>query len=294
MLSVDHAVLRTILYADVFAFPLSLDEIVHFLIHPVPLSREVIAQRLERSPFLREHLYVQDGYYATCERADIVALRQAREQLAGGMIAEAVRYGRWLARIPFVRMVALTGALAMCNPAHPRDDYDFFLITAPRRVWTARLWAVALVRLARLRGVRLCPNYVLAQDHLAQSRRDLYVAHEVVQMIPLYGREYYERMLALNDWTHGFMPNAQQRTQAYLSEADGWMKPWLEWVLSGRLGDGLERWEQRRKQRRLARLLNQQSDARLDDFSVKGHFVDHGQRILEAYQERLRRYGLEV
>ncbi|MCS6835161.1 MAG: hypothetical protein NZ750_03980 [Anaerolineae bacterium] len=293
MLSVDRAVLCTILYADVFAFPLNLDEIAHFLIHPVPLPRELIAQRLMQSPFLRERLYMQDGYYAICERSDIVALRQAREQIAEGMMAEAVRYGRWLAHIPFVRMVALTGALAMRNPAHPRDDYDFFLITAPRRVWLARLCAVVLVRLARLRGVHLCPNYLLAQDDLAQARRDLYMAHEVVQMIPLYGREYYERMLAENDWTQDFMPNAQQRTQAYLSEVDGRLKAWLERMLAGRLGDGLERWEQRRKQRRLTRLLSHESDARLDSSSVKGHFVDHGQRVLAAYRERLQRYGLE-
>jgi hypothetical protein len=292
-MSVDHAVLRTILYADVFAFPLRLEEIAHFLIHPVPLSRDLIAQRLAQSAFLRERLYMQDGYYATCEHAEFVAVRQSREQLAEDMMAEAVRYGRWLARIPFVRMVALTGALAMRNPAHRRDDYDFFLITAPRRVWLARLCAVALVRLARLYGVQLCPNYLLSQDDLAQARRDLYIAHEVVQMIPLYGREPYERMLALNDWTHDFMPNAQQRTQAYLSDADGRLKAWLEWLLAGRLGDSLERWEQRRKQRRLARLLNQGSDVRLDDSSVKGHFNDHGQRVLAAYRERLRRYGLE-
>jgi len=291
---VDDALLRTLLYADVFDFPLKAEEIAQFLIYHAPLTAEAVAQRLAQSAFLHERVYAADGYYSLCDRAELVALRQSREHLSEGMMAEALRYGRWLACIPFVRMVALTGALAMRNPAYRGDDYDYFLITAPRRVWLARLFAVALVRLARLRGEHICPNYLLAEDNLAQTRRDLYIAHEIVQMIPLYGLAQYERMLAINDWTQGFMPNAQQRTQAYVSEGDGWLKVILERVLGGRLGDGLERWEQGRKQRRLAGLLSEESDARLDESSVKGHFNDHGQRVLAAYEERLQRYGLEA
>jgi hypothetical protein len=194
-------------------------------------------------------------------------------------------------------MVALTGALAMHNPSDARDDLDYLLVTARGRVWLARAGAVLLVRLARLRGVILCPNYVVAEDALAQARRDLYIAHEVTQAVPLYGASLYAALRAANPWTDDHLPNARAafRADALDSPRSPWvvLKGGIEWSLSGSLGDRLERWEQRRKLRRFASDLHTpHSAAALDSSQVKGHFHDHGHRVLAHYHERLARYGL--
>jgi hypothetical protein len=185
----------------------------------------------------------------------------------------------------------------MRNVSHDRDDIDYMIVTAPKRVWLARLLIIIVVRLARLRGVELCPNYVLSETALAQSQRDLFIAHEVAQMIPVAGTDVYERLRAVNRWTDDFLPNA---AAPFYREADAaprggtrTMQRIGEILLGFPIGDILEGWEFRRKQRKFAAQAQQPtSSAQIDGEHAKGHFIDHGQPILERYRARLRALAL--
>jgi hypothetical protein len=207
------------------------------------------------------------------------------------------RWGYGVGCLPFVRMVAVTGALAM-NNAPEGDDIDLLIVTAPGRVWLARAAVVALVYAARLFGVRLCPNYVLAQSSLAQTQQDLYIAHELAQMIPLLGEEVYQSMRAANCWSQAYLPHAGMpfwaETEQRPRDLGRLFQRIGEWCLGGRLGDRLEAWERRRKQRKFAAAACHSEAAQLDAEHVKGHFNDHGHRVRAAYEERLARYGLEA
>lgn len=298
MEAIDAAILRTVLYADVFHFPLTPAEIHHFLIYDQPVSAAVVADRLARSGLLQQKLVCEQGYVTCCGREDLIPQRLTRDSAALELWPLALRYGLWLSRLPFVRMVALTGALAMRNPTDAQDDLDYLLVTTPRRVWLARAFSIILVRLARLQGVEICPNYVLAESSLAQERRDLFIAHEVTQMVPLYGRDLYQRLRDCNPWVGAHLPNAGD---VFYAEAEcplgrGWrvLKALLERLLAGRVGDALERWEYRRKLRRFAgQMQTPYSAAQLDEGRVKGHFNDHGHFVLREYTARLRAHGLE-
>lgn len=298
MTPTEEAVLRTLLYADVFNFPMTLSEIHHFLIADYPIPRDQIAHALEHSERLRAAILCIDGFYCCAGREAIIGTRHTREQASEQLWAQAMRYGLWLARLPFVRMVALTGALAMRNAASPYDDLDYVLVTAPGRVWIARGFAVLLVKLVKRRGVVLCPNYVLSLTALKQERQDLFIAHEVAQMVPLYGGDVYAALRESNRWVAGHMPNAEAafRTgeQQEIRGVWGAIRRGLEAVLGGTLGDRLEAWEQRRKQRKLAPgLQTPHHAAKLDAEQVKGHFNDHGHPVLRQYRERLRQHHLE-
>jgi hypothetical protein len=295
----EDAILRTILYADVFNFPLTLAEIHHYLIASSPSSAFEVEQVLMRSPRLQETLVCIDGYYVRAGREALVTTRQEREAASAALWDDALRYAGWMARLPFVRMVALTGALAVRN-AVEGDDIDYILVTRERRVWLARAFAIIVVRLARRRGVLLCPNYVLSETALAQSRRDIFIAHEVTQMIPLYGRALYRDMRGANAWVMAQLPNAADALYAPqddVSVGTGWgrLKNALEAIFGGVLADKLEDWERERKLRRFAAQMRQpHNSAELDDQHVKGHFNDHGHPSLRAYQARLQEYGLNA
>jgi hypothetical protein len=152
------------------------------------------------------------------------------------------------------------------------------------------------VRLAQLWGARLCPNYVLASSALAQSPRDLYIAHEVAQMTPVTGHRLHAALLLANDWARAYLPQAHCHVdlepEVPLAGAARWLQGLGEWALGGRLGDALERWEQGRKRRKFAAAARQSEAAQLDSDRVKGHFVDHGRPVLAAYARRLAEAGL--
>jgi len=296
---IEAAILRTVLYADLFDFPMTMTEIHHFLIHDEPVSLEEVRQTLVESAWLQPILSIIHEYVVYDGRTELVQVRQAREYASEQLWPLAIRYGAWLARLPFVRMVALTGALAMHNAADHEDDLDYILVTAPKRVWLARAFSILLVRLARLQGVEICPNYVLAETALEQDRRDIFMAHEVAQMAPVYGYDLYKRFRLANAWVGFQLPNAND---AYYREPEYspgglWKaaKRFLEIILGGNLGDWIERWEYRRKLRRFASEMDKPySSAKLDSNHVKGHFDDHGHPVLQKFYRRLEGYGLEM
>ncbi len=293
----DAAILRTVLYADVFDFALTVRELHHFLLHRAPAPLADVQRALETSAALSDALEHSGDLVALKGRVDLFALRRDREATALALWPQARRYAHALAHLPFVRMVALTGALAMRNPVSARDDLDYLIVTQPGRVWLARLATVALVRWVGLTGTVICPNFVLAEDALAQSRRDVYIAHEVAQAVPLYGAPLYVRLRDENRWTFAHLPNAGGSLHADdmrgLSRGGRGLKHALEWLLGGRVGDRIESWEKSRKVRRF-RAMPQPPDsaARVDDTQVKGHFNDHGGTVLMQYQQRLAAYGL--
>lgn len=296
MQPLEAAILRTVLYADVFDFPMKPEEIHHFLISDDPISLAEINQTLRQSRWLKQKLQLMDEYVIYEGRAEIARIRQKREAASQDLWPQALYWGRWLAALPFVRMVALTGALAVRNAADDDDDLDYMLITSPHRVWLARAFAIAVVRIGRLRGVKICPNYVLAETSLIQTRQDVFLAHEVAQMIPLYGNDYYRRFREANDWVYQQLPNALDPffdVEQTTSRTATLIKKILEVVCGGALGNWLEQWEYRRKLRRFASdMQTPHSSAQVDDTQVKGHFNDHGHPALQKYDQRLRECGL--
>ncbi len=299
MTSIEAAILRTVVYADLFQFPLTKRELHHYLIADQPFSMGQLEQTLTTSAFLKAALEYHQEYVICAGKHSLLATRDARERASLALWCSALVYGEWLARLPFVRMVALTGALAVRNASDSDDDLDYVLVTSAGRVWLARAFAILLVRLAKQRGVVVCPNYVLAESALAQQKRDLFMAHEVAQMVPLYGAQLYETMCAENSWVKDYLPNAQF---PYYAEAEripglGWrlLKQAAEWALGGKIGEALEAWEYKRKLQRFAdELKTPHSAAVLDDQHVKGHFKDHGHPIMQQYEQRLRHYDLEA
>jgi hypothetical protein len=296
MTSLEDSILRTLLYADVFNFPMTLAEIQHFLIATTPTTAANVERTLMGSERLRELVTCINGYFMVIGREGLAEIRDERERASQMLWEDAQRYGRWLGRLPFVRMVALTGALAVRN-AVVDDDIDYVLVTRAGRVWLARALAIIVVRLARLRGVQLCPNYVLAEDALAQDVRSLYTAHEIAQMIPMVGLDVYQQMRSANAWVSSQLPNALEPLlpQVAASDALGWqaLKGVGEMLLRGKIGDRLEAWERERKLRRFAPRAHGSQSARLDAQRVKGHFSDHGQPTMARYHARLQEYGID-
>jgi hypothetical protein len=298
MNSIESAVLRTLLYADVFDFPLTLAELHHFLIHDEPVSLKQIEEVLTASNPVGKFAELERGYIVCAGRQALIDQRIAREKASQTLWPLALYYGRWLARLPFVRMVAVTGALAMRNAAGEHDDLDYMIVTAEGRVWLARAFSILVVRVARLRGVVICPNYVLAESALEQQKKDLFIAHEIAQMIPIYGHPLYWSFRAINAWTINHMPNAGEifhdAPELTPGKAGLVFKRALELAFRGKLGDKLENWEYQRKIRRFAtQIQTPHSAALLDEAHVKGHFKDYGHPVLRQYHERLRMYGLE-
>jgi hypothetical protein len=218
--------------------------------------------------------------------------RCRREQIAARLWPRAIGYGRLIARLPFVRMVAVTGALAVNNP-EVGDDIDFLIVTEPGRLWLCRGLVLMVRRMALLHRVTLCPNYLVSLRTLEFTDRTLYTAHEIAQMIPLAGLDVYNQIRKQNTWVRRFLPNADCappapfRSPPPVSRNLG--QPALEALLRTTPFSTVENWEMHRKIRKLSR---EQAASPESDFSVdwcKGHDHRHQARTQAALDERLHR-----
>ena len=55
---------------------------------------------------------------------------------------------------------------------------------------------------------KFCLNLLVEEDQLEQQRKDLYIAHEVLQMKPLWERDkMYGKFLRANSWAFEYLPN---------------------------------------------------------------------------------------
>jgi hypothetical protein len=286
--ALERAILLTVAYADVFDYPLTATEIYRYLIGAAA-SPAAIQAALESGRLAPHTLSYCDGYIMLPGREATAATRRRRASMAAQLWPLALRYGKVIAGLPFVRMVAVTGALAMDN-VETGADIDFLIVTEPGRLWLCRALVIGLVRMAARRGDPLCPNYFLSEQALVLSEHTLYTAHELVQMVPLAGLPVYQRLRALNAWADRFLPNADgpPRQLAVHIAPDRPVRRVLEAALRSPPGGWVERWEMDRKVHKFSRQPNGTAETAFCADWCKGHFDGHGQRTLAAFTDRLR------
>ncbi len=284
----EHAILQTLSYADVFDYPLTVAEIHRYL-----TARKATIDEVARAlhPMAEAGLVVRAGrFFLLPGRESIVEMRHRRRAVADKLWRKAVRYGRIIASLPFVRMVAITGSLSMSN-TDAGTDIDVMLVTVPHRLWTCRALVLLLGRLARLEGVTLCPNYIVTTDALEFKERSLYVAHEVAQMVPLSGWNLYVAIRWLNAWTDDYLPNALGFSQTWPTvKQPSWGQKVLEAVLSILPVAWFEGWEMNRKIRKLSSEQSCSPEAYFSADVCKGHVDrhrEHTEALLKERQEAL-------
>jgi hypothetical protein len=292
---VPEAILHAVVYADLFDYPLTSEEIHRYLPgHRIPLSD--VQEQMASNRQLGERLSSRPPYWFLAGRDYLVEVRHEREAFSRDLWPLAWRHAHSMAAMPFVRLVALTGSLTMNNVTSSGDDVDFLLVAKRGRVWLARALVIAVVHLAERTGLELCPNYVLAEHTLQLGEPSLFTAHELAQIVPLFGRTTYQRLMESNSWMADFLPNASPRPDS-AREIGGFplrRQRSLERLLSGRLGDGLERWESERKIPRLRRTAEQQGSANTvyTPDLCKGHVNDHARDVRQRYATHLKAQGL--
>ena len=281
------AVRKTLAYSDLFDFPLTLEELCTYLFDAGADEQEVLAAA-RACPDVAE----LDGWFCLRGRGHLAGERRRREPNSRRLWRRARRYAAIVACLPFVRMVAVTGSLAPGN-ARAGDDIDLLLVAAPGRLWLCRLMVLALVRLVRLLGDELCPNFLLAGDRLEidGSAFPAYYARELTQMVPLFGARTYQALRLANGWTSRLLPNSNHVVRANLADwpsgFGGRFKRAAEALLSRPMFDCMEVFERRRK---IAKLLARHSRERgIVEFTAdrcRGHFGPYVERMMTLFELR--------
>lgn len=301
--AIDHAVVRTVAYSDVFEYPLR-DFEVHRYLHGLRVSLDATVAALARSTTPDGPLSHRDGFYTLRGRERLVETRRARAARAARIWPAAIRYGQIIAGMPFIRMVAVTGSLTWDN-VPPSADIDYVIVAEPDHLWKARWLLAVLRRVARLEGVNLCPNCMVTKHALTVWDRDIYVAYELAGMRPIAGLGMYRRLKRANPWTADFLPNAHSElrpplvaipseptvSQRFLTKLSGLSED----MLRSRFGALLESYEMQYRIRKIMKFRSRRmlqegielGEARYGPDRCMGFGGGHRRRTLSAFAARL-------
>ncbi|OGK14934.1 hypothetical protein A2690_01530 [Candidatus Roizmanbacteria bacterium RIFCSPHIGHO2_01_FULL_39_12b] len=173
---------------------------------------------------LTEDQIDKEKVYASTKNKKFINIRRQRQNYSLSKLKIAESTATILSGIPQVKLVGLSGSVAMMN-AKKSHDIDLFIITSSNNLWTGRLLALlALQLLGTRRGYgekkvknKICCNLFFDGRNviLPVYKQSLYTAHEVLQMIPLVSKNNtYQKFIEKNSWVFKTFPNAKNYTRS--------------------------------------------------------------------------------
>ncbi len=206
------AILKTLAYADVFAYPLTLKELRQFLI-----GQKTNEESLKENLQVLKKISFKGNYFFLKNKRGNVKRRGKRKKWSQRKWLLARKAAGWLKLIPWIKMVAVTGNLAMDN-AEQDDDIDLLIVAAKDRLWLTRLLTNFLMEIVANRRRpgdkevkdKICLNMFLDENHLEIpfKEQNLFTAHEVCQLKPVWVKsQIYQKFIQENLWWQKFLPN---------------------------------------------------------------------------------------
>jgi hypothetical protein len=294
-----EAVLRVLSYYDIWAHPLTVQELALFL--PIPLRDRGSLETCLREALASGTIRSVDGMYLAAYRPDeVVPWRKNKERRARRLWTMARISMHIIKRFPFVRGVLVSGELSK-NVAARGSDIDFFILTAPRRLWLTRSLLVLFKKVFLLNSKKFfCLNYFATTDELEETGKNVYVAAEISHVKPLYNSDLYRRYLNANSWIRDFFPNFEEGglPSPRVSERRSVIQLFLELALAPLPLDRADTWLQRVWRgvwsRRYAHFGPDGLErAFTSTASISRAYVgDFQEKILREYGNRLAFYGL--
>lgn len=283
----ELAIARSVLFASVFDYPLTLAQLRQTLIESTQTPSEILSA-FARSEALQAAIEQRDGFFFPRGRYELVAERRRREACSRVFLERHRRLLTLLCAMPYVEMVALSGSVAHMN-LEGTGDLDLFIITKGRHVWSVTVAAVVLAKLLRRRKT-LCANFVVANSALALDQQDLFTASQVIHLKPLVGGAVYQRFVAANPFVARFYPNFHVpatvspglRRSRLLERAKGLTETAL--TLPSGIFEKICRGAYRRYLIRRAATWRSPEQVRLEPDCLKLHTQSHRQSVLARFE----------
>lgn len=237
MQALQKSILKVVAYFNLFNYPVTYGEIKNFIDRPV--SDASLTDALH-ALIANSILYKKNGFYALTPHYTQVERRVAGNAAAATRLKLANKLARFLSWFPFIRGVAVSGSLSK-NFAYKGSDIDFFIITAPNRLWVARMFFLSFFYVARLFGIKnwFCLNYFIDTNALEIPEKNIYTAIEIATLMPKQGKELFADFYESNAWVYNYLPNYTPALHSAANDKSIWLKTMIEWMLNKTVGDKL-------------------------------------------------------
>lgn len=232
------SILSALCYYDVFAHPLSLEEI-HLRMNKAE-TIENIKNELSTLVELNIVKQYQGYFFLSHHSTEIVEQRKKKEILASKFLEKSKKYSSIISKFPFVRAVCISGSLSK-GVMEKDGDVDYFIITEKGRLWICRSLLIVFKKVFLLNSRKyFCTNYFVDINNLEIPDKNLFTATEINSLKPVHQSEHFDEFIKQNNWTKNFQPNFRNEDNTSSIKNTNGLKRILERMLAGKAGEKLD------------------------------------------------------
>lgn len=297
----QEAIVKTIAFFDLFDYPLTAWEIWKYL-PGIRIEYEEVLDILKSGDF-GGRIENDNSFFILRGRKEIIAIKMRRYYYADRKFKRAVWISKIFKNIPGVEMIAI-GNLIGAHNLRQSSDIDFFIITVPGKVWTARFFCALIAKLLRLRPQpdkqkdTICLSFFASSaamklDNLMlkdgdNNIEDPYFLHWLAGLVPIYDSGgVYKELIEANHYIYDFFPNWQpagisQRRDAGVK--DRRLNNFLTNIFSTS-ENWLKAWQLKKFPAEIKELMNKDTRVVINDDIIKMHVNDRR----EEYREKLKK-----
>jgi hypothetical protein len=216
MSALEKAILKTIMYFDIFSYPLTLLEVQKWLWQEQEGDLLKIKEILDRHSLIQE----KNGLYFLKTSEKNIDLRMQRYNIAEHKFKKRWLYFKFIAMMPGVRAIFVCNTLSYSN-SRAESDIDLAIIAAPHKIWTARFFTTVFTALLHIRPTvkktqnQICLSFYLEENNLNLEKikihngQDIHFTYWLDQFFPVYLEDdILEKFIKNNEWLKKDLPNS--------------------------------------------------------------------------------------
>lgn len=301
---IELAVLRTLIFFNLFSYPLTSYELWRYL----DVSIEFIELQSAILKLLATGRVVEkQGFYFLPGQDKLLSVRQQRYHFANRKLRIAKRVTALFRLLPSVKFVALSNLIGRHN-LRDGSDIDLFIVTKKNRIWLTRLFCAGLMKILGQRPQpdnkrdKICLSFYVDEDHLDLSSltngdKDYYFNFWLAGLYPLYDAGiYHHKLMQANTWLRKYLPNGDflLNNQSYRESPRSWRTKVYSFSAMRRLVDLFEYWAEAWQLKIMPPVLKEKVN--LDSRVIvragvlKLYLIDRRQEFSDRYVEQVNKY----
>jgi len=309
MNDLEKSILSTLVYYDVLGCPLTGWEVFKYLNKKGDFEVDLnkILNILDNSSELSKFINQKNGIYFLKGRQKIVKQRIQRQIISDKKWKKAKRIIRFLQLIPYIRMVAVSGSLAM-NNAKEESDIDLLIIAKSGRIWTCRAFTTLFIHIigqrrhGNLTKNRFCLNHYITDQSLKIPWQSLYNAQTYAHLVLVWERKgLYKKFQKANQWVNECLVNYPIIEKGYLTTIESnkffeSIRKLREKIFNTWFGNILEYFLKKIQEGKIKREpLTYKSGGRVtfNDKQLEFHPDSPEKKILEKYNRKMIKLGFK-
>ena len=283
-------ILNIITYFDIFRYPIKKEELITLL----------KAEKNQLDLFLNELIsenicFKEDNYFSIQkEISPLIKERILKENNAKKYIQKIPFFVKIMKRFPFVRGIAISGSLSK-GVMYKKGDIDYFIITAPNRLWITRTFLILFKKIFLLNSRKhFCVNYFVDENNLEIKDKNIFTAIEVSYLNPVYNNTLINKLKQTNNWSEQYIPNSIRVFETTEINTKSNVRNFSEWIFKGALGEILDKYFMKIT---LKRWENKFSHFNKEKFELtmrtnrgisKHHPQDFQNKVLKEFSSRIK------